>query len=546
MPDFSAVRIVVAEPRLARPESEVVEGLSGLGIGVVIEVVRDASECRACIASRGADLVILDWRLGREAVHVLADLRRVGLPVVVVLPEDVEDAETLSAFRQGAADCVELGGGFADLLPAVALDLLRRSRQNRERDAAERRIVELQRYTENILQNMNSALLVVDRQGEITAANPTAEAILESDPGGLVGRVAADWFQGGRGEPSLIARTLVDGVRFKGAETVISHPDGRSVPIGISCAPMTSGDGQARHAVAIFQDLTEIKQLELQILQSEKMASIGELAAGVAHEINNPVGFIHANLYQMAEYLGDLRRVWKKTAELQVAVSKEDMSEIRSVSDSLTELFQELDIEFIQGDFAKAVRESQEGSERIRHIVQDLRDFSHKDTGDRERADVNHCVESTASIVWTMMKHSVVLDKDYHDIPLVSCYPMQIKQVLMNLLVNAYQAIEARLAEGTDPAPGHILIRTQRCGEGVSIDVHDNGVGIADGDRSRIFDPFFTTKEVGAGTGLGLSTSYNIIQRHGGTLKAQARDGGGTVFEVWLPHDPLAVDSLGV
>ena len=95
------------------------------------------------------------------------------------------------------------------------------------------------------------------------------------------------------------------------------------------------------------------------------------------------------------------------------------------------------------------------------------------------------------------MKHSVVLDKDYHDIPLVSCYPMQIKQVLMNLLVNAYQAIETRLAEGADPAPGHILIRTQRCGEGVSIAVHDNGAGIADGDRSRIFDPFFTTKEVG-------------------------------------------------
>ena len=185
MPDFSAVRIVIAEPRLARPESEVVEALSGLGIGVVIEVVRDASECRACIASRGADLVILDWRLGREAVHVLADLRRGGLPVVVVLPEDVEDAETLSAFRQGAADCVELGGGFADLLPAVALDLLRRSRQNRERDAAERRIVELQRYTENILQNMNSALLVVDRQGEVTAANPTAEAILGVGSGGI-------------------------------------------------------------------------------------------------------------------------------------------------------------------------------------------------------------------------------------------------------------------------------------------------------------------------------------------------------------------------
>ena len=545
MSDLAAVRIVVAQPRSAGPESEIVEVLSRLGMGVVLEVVSAASECKSCVASQGADLVVLDWRLGREAVHMLADLRCAVLPVVVVVAEGTEDADTLAAFRQGAADCIEMGDGFADLLPAVALDLLQRSRQNRERNVAERRIMELQRYTENILQNMNSALLVVDQGGRITAANPTAEAILESESAGLLGRMAEEWFRPVKGEPSLITRTLTDGVRFKGAETEISHPDGRLVPIGISCAPMASTDGVARDAVAIFQDLTEIKQLELQILQSEKMASIGELAAGVAHEINNPVGFIHANLYQMSEYLRDLRRVWKVTSELQGAVKGGEMAEIRRVSDSLSELFEELDVEFIQGDFAKAVLESQEGSERIRHIVQDLRDFSHKDTGDLESADINSCVDSTANIVWSMMKHSVVLDKDYHDIPLVNCYPMQIKQVLMNLLVNAYQAIEARLARDSSSVPGHILIRTERRGEGVLIAVRDDGVGIPGPDLSRIFDPFFTTKEVGAGTGLGLSTSYNIIQRHGGTLKARTRDGGGTIFEVWLPQDPNGIDAPG-
>jgi signal transduction histidine kinase len=242
----------------------------------------------------------------------------------------------------------------------------------------------------------------------------------------------------------------------------------------------------------------------------------------------------------MSEYLTDLRSVWKKTAELQEVAESGDVAAIRQASQSLRALSDELDIDFVYSDFGKALRESQEGSERIRHIVQDLRDFSHRDTGELLLSDINQSLDSTASIVWTMMKHTIVLNKEYSDLPQVRCRPMQIKQVFMNLLVNAYQAIEEKIAEsgagGEEGKVGRVDIRTWRNGGGVCISIRDSGVGISGDDMLRIFDPFFTTKKVGSGTGLGLSMSYNIIQRHGGTIKAVSEPGEGSLFEVWLPE----------
>ncbi len=189
------------------------------------------------------------------------------------------------------------------------------------------------------------------------------------------------------------------------------------------------------------------------------MASIGQLAAGVAHEINNPMGFIHANLFQMAEYLADLRGAWDEVDALQAAVADGDLADIRRCSNKLAAASKELDVEFVLSDFAKAIRESQEGSERIRHIVNDLRNFSHRDSEHPVLADVNQYLDSTAGIVWPMMKHLVVLEKEYQDLPSVYCYPMQLQQVFMNLLVNAYQAIEERI--GDSGGTGAIWLRTE-------------------------------------------------------------------------------------
>jgi PAS domain S-box-containing protein len=402
-----------------------------------------------------------------------------------------------------------------------------------DRERLAKRIGDLKRYNENIIQNLNSALLVVGLEGQITFANAVAEQILGVASGVLQGQSLWEWFPEGRGPEALLARTLEQGVRFRSAEAVIRRPGGEHVPIGLSIAPMLDGDGTRIGAVAIFQDLSEIKQLQRQVLQTEKMASIGQLAAGVAHEINNPMGFIHANLCQMAEYVADLRRLWDAVEALRTSVAKGDSEEVRRCDARLGALADEVDSAYLLSDLANALRESQEGSERIRHIVQDLRAFSHHDTAERVPADINECLDSTASIVWAMMKHSVILETDYGELPPVPCYPMQLKQVFMNLLVNAYQAIEARqLPPGQR---GAIRLETRPGPAGVVVSVSDTGVGIPPGHLERIFDPFFTTKEVGEGTGLGLATSFNIVRRHGGTIRVDSDAERGTTFEVFLP-----------
>jgi len=218
---------------------------------------------------------------------------------------------------------------------------------------------------------------------------------------------------------------------------------------------------------------------------------------------------------------------------LQAAVAGGDPAEIQRSSGGLAAVSKELDVAFVLSDFAKAIRESQEGSERIRHIVNDLRNFSHRDSEHPVLADVNQFLDSTAGIVWPMMKHLVVLEKEYRDLPMVHCYPMQLQQVFMNLLVNAYQAIEERI--GGSGETGTIWLRTEPRAGGVAIIVTDTGVGIAAENLDRIFDPFFTTKKVGMGTGLGLSTCFNIVEQHGCSLVAESQPGVETAFTVWLP-----------
>jgi PAS domain S-box-containing protein len=525
------VCIVVAEPSAAA-RLGTVAALRRLGAGVRIERVHDAATCLARVREAHADLVVVDRALGDEGARILAGLHEQGPPALMVTPEAAADA-ALETFRAGAADCVTAGADFADVLPAVALEQIRAFRSNRERDRLRRDARALRVTLENLVEAMESGLLVLDGEGRVLHANPAAERILGEQDGALRGRSIVDWLPSGAPGVPLLAHALLAGDRVRGAEVVVVRPDGRYVPVGLSLAPLASG-GLRHGAVAIFQDLSELKQLQRQVLQSEKMASIGQLAAGVAHEINNPMGFVHANLFQMKEYLADVRRLLDGASALVERAAHDGSPALQAAAAEWSGLCAKLDGELLLDDFAKAIGESIEGSERVRHIVQDLRAFAHRDDGEWVLADLNRCLDSTAHIVWTMMKHSVVLRKEYAALPPVRCLPMQLEQVFMNLLVNAYQAIEQRARDRG--GAGEIVLRTEVRAGSVVIAVSDDGIGIPPSHVDRIFDPFFTTKEVGAGTGLGLSTSFDIVRRHGGSIRALARPGGGTIFEVELPQ----------
>lgn len=258
------------------------------------------------------------------------------------------------------------------------------------------------------------------------------------------------------------------------------------------------------------------------LVQSEKLASIGQLAAGVAHEINNPIGYIFSNYGMLETYLNSLFEmlsVYEKADQHHV-----DVHVVKELQAKRTEL----EVDFLKEDIPNLMRESKEGIVRVRKIIQDLKDFSHVDATPRwSYTNLNQGIDSTLNIVNNEVKYKAEIIKEYGDIPLVQCLPSEINQVVMNLVVNAAHAI------GSDR--GKIWIRTGIEDQSAWIEVSDNGSGIPKDVVPRIFDPFYTTKPVGKGTGLGLSLSYGIIQKHHGKIDVHTEIGKGTTFRVTLP-----------
>ena len=279
------------------------------------------------------------------------------------------------------------------------------------------------------------------------------------------------------------------------------------------------------------QALARLKDTQAHMIQSEKMASIGQLAAGVAHEINNPTGFVSSNLKTLSDYERDfspLIEQYKRLVEdLKDIMAREKCCAALSEQVArIVALEDEIDIDFILGDMKSLIEESREGTERIKKIVLDLKDFAHPGEDRLQSADINQCLESTLNVVWNELKYKATVTKAYGDLPIMQCYPHQLNQVFMNLLVNAAQAIEKQ---------GEIKIATRAEDGHVEIEISDTGAGIPKENLSKIFDPFFTTKQVGKGTGLGLNVSYNIIKKHKGTLDVNSTVGKGTTFTIRIP-----------
>jgi two-component system NtrC family sensor kinase len=253
-----------------------------------------------------------------------------------------------------------------------------------------------------------------------------------------------------------------------------------------------------------------LQATQQQLLQSEKMASIGQLAAGVAHEINNPVGYVYSNVSTLQGYVDEL------------------LSVVRHLRGKGEGTEPTCDVDFLEEDIPQLVSETREGLDRVKKIVQDLKDFSRIDKSDDwEDANLVKGLESTLNIVQNEIKYKAAVVRELLPLPDVPCLPTQLNQVFMNLLVNAAQAIEAK---------GTITLRSGFDDACVWVEVGDDGCGMSPDIQSRIFEPFFTTKPVGKGTGLGLSVSYSIVQKHNGTIALTSAPGQGARFRVTLPR----------
>jgi signal transduction histidine kinase len=284
-------------------------------------------------------------------------------------------------------------------------------------------------------------------------------------------------------------------------ECTVLPRSGPPIPVSISTAIQTDRIGLPEGVVLVARDLRELVTLRNRLMMSGRLAAVGELAAGIAHEINNPITYVRANLSVLREH-------WSAVGS---ALGKIEMPD---------------DLEEVLGDGEELIEESLEGVDRAAGIVRDIREFSHEGTEVLEMADLNELLDQTLRVARLQIPKGAHIDKRLGDLPLVSCQPQRIKQALMNLILNAAQAIEG---------DGNIRLITQHIDGEVVVRIEDDGCGISDEFIDRIFDPFFTTKPVGVGTGLGLAITFGIIQQHGGEIEVRSKPSQGTSIRAHLP-----------
>lgn len=274
------------------------------------------------------------------------------------------------------------------------------------------------------------------------------------------------------------------------------------------------------------QSNKELKETQQQLFQAEKMASVGQLAAGVAHEINNPVGFVSSNLNTLTDYLSMFQILMTLVKKLQPDA---DIEAQKALITEIHQFYAQHDFDFISEDVTPLIEESVEGLARVSEIVKGLKVFSRIDSDEKQWFDLNHCLNTTLTMVNNKLKYICKVEKQFADLPRVYFNVGKLTQVFTNLLINAGQAIEATGKQGV------ITVHTYLQGKQVIVDITDTGCGISEENLEKLFNPFFTTKPEGQGTGLGLSITYGIIQEHGGSIEVTSKEGEGSRFIITLP-----------
>ncbi len=516
------------------------------------------------------DVVITDLILpGISGIELLENFKRIDPTCeVLVLTGFGSNEKAVEALKKGAYDYLKKPTNIDELFIAVskAIEKKKLTLENisyqldLERLVEERshELVKIQEFLNSVLESSTEYFIIAsDAEGLVTLFNSGAEKLFGWRREEARGRKALLFFYDPEAGVAADMSTFFKNGMIDQTHTIHTR-EGREITTSLTVTPIQNEEGATVGYIWIGKDISEqlslqaklmeytqnleklveartgemqernrrleetLKQLnstQVQLLQSEKMASIGQLAAGVAHEINNPIGFVNSNLSTLKKYLLNLRDYCRGVDKILDGGGEDSMEELRRIRK-----FKKID--FILEDVSMVIEESIEGTERVKTIVQDLKDFSHQDRGKLTEYDLNKGIRSTLNIVWNELKYKAEVVQDLGDLPLLRCYPQQINQVMMNLLVNAAHAIEGK---------GQITVRSHAAEDSIVVEISDTGTGIPPENLQKIFEPFFTTKEVGKGTGLGLSLSYRIVERHGGTISVESEVGAGTTFRITLP-----------
>jgi PAS domain S-box-containing protein len=345
-------------------------------------------------------------------------------------------------------------------------------------------------FAREILETLPDGVALLDDEGQIRACNRGLTRLVGREPGELRGTLISDLLPD---LPPMASSAVQD------LEAELAPRTGERIPISASVSPLRSEKGDAIGQVVAIRDLREIVALRSRVVTSGRLAAVGELSAGIAHEINNPITFVRSNLSQLCQ-------------QWQVLMAEAE----KSIPDpSLESIFSE-------GE--ELIEESVEGVDRVAAIVREVSAFSRAGLGAPEQADLNELLENAVNVA--ALRYPVTIECCYGELPPLCCTPQHLKQVLLHLLLNAAQAVGES---------GRVRIATQAIGDDVVIRVEDDGCGIPEDVLERIFDPFFTTRPAGEGTGLGLALGYQIVRNHGGEIFVDSEPGRGTTFQIRLP-----------
>ena len=546
-------------------------GGQGTDVQVFTGAPGEAAELPASILSyvrHTLERVILSDAAAPSIFSADTALRRRGARSVLCLPIVRQGALTgllylennlvRGAFTRERLAVLELLAAQAAI--SLENDTLNRDleKENAGRERAEGALRESQRLMQAIFDSSNTVILVKDLEGRYLLVNRRVEVLHRMSNEEMRGKTDYDLFPRETAESIREAdRLALAAGAARESEAVLPEEDGLHTYLSVKC-PIYGEDGEPYALCVVSTDITErkraeaelthykehlealvarrteeltraneslksahrqVEQAHTQLLQSEKMASIGQLAAGVAHEINNPVACIHSNVSSLEGYLRSVMSVVQAYEACEATLPEEGQAAVRAAKD-------EADFEYVRSDLASVMGDTKEGLLRVKRIVNALRCFSHAGESEWQVADLRRGLDSTLNLLRTELERKAKVVVEHGALPLVECLPSDLNQVFMNLLVNAAQAIAGR---------GTIAVRTGSAGEEVWVEVADTGVGIPPGNLQKIFDPFFTTKPVGEGTGLGLSLAYGIVQKHHGRIDVESEPGKGARFRVWMP-----------
>ncbi len=395
------------------------------------------------------------------------------------------------------------------------------------------------RRTQAIVETAAEGIITFDYNGNIESINPAAQAIFGFEFCEAIGKNICDLI------PSALFCNSVEGCAVnlmeytkseQNGEVTGVRADGATIPLEIVVSEFTHE--YTTSFTAMLRDLTRRKQLETQLAHAQKMESVGQLAAGIAHEINTPIQYVGDNTRFLKTSFDSIERLLQSLDEL--LVKCEQFDSLRPTVLTFQELVKEIDLEFLREEIPLAIEQTLEGAESVSRIVRAMKEFSHPGSEERMSINLNHALENTLTVCKNEWKYCADVKMDFQEfLPPVNCLPGELNQVFLNLVVNAAHAIETQLKSQRSNERGLLTVATRFNDQWVMVEIADTGGGIPEAIQSRIYDPFFTTKPVGKGTGQGLAICYNVVvEKHQGKLFFHTEVGKGTTFHVWIPRAP--------